>query len=234
MIHTNVIKPYISGLHLGSYTYLFSNILDYTLNKEDTMSILKQNPQLYVASTIANFKNLIGLSPLYYIFADNLILHDKSVHFQLFKLLGMLLTHNITFYLIHKCFHDYKSLYHIHKFHHKFVKPVPSNGNAVSMTEYNIAYVLPFIIGAILTKPNELTFKLAIGIISFLNSLVHSGKLKHLRYPSLFVTPSDHLTHHEKLDTKYASPILNIDNIVNRVNKMFNNEHSKYKYARGI
>ena len=48
--------------------------------------------------------------------------------------------------------------------------------NAVSMTEYNIAYVLPFIIGAILTKPNELTFKLAIGIISFLNSLVHSGK----------------------------------------------------------
>lgn len=234
MIHTKIIKPYISGLHLGSYTYLFSNILDYTLNKEDTMAILKQNPQLYVVSTIANFKNLIGLSPLYYIFADNLILQDKSVHFQLFKLLGMLLTHNITFYLIHKCFHDNKSLYNIHKFHHKFVKPISSNGNAVSMTEYNIAYVLPFIIGAILIKPNELTFKLTIGIISFLNSLVHSGKLKHLRYPSLFVTPRDHLTHHEKLDTKYASPILNVDNVVNRVNKMFNNEHSKYKYTRGI
>ena len=91
-----------------------------------------------------------------------------------------------------------------------------------------------FIIGAILIKPNELTFKLTIGIISFLNSLVHSGKLKHLRYPSLFVTPRDHLTHHEKLDTKYASPILNVDNVVNRVNKMFNNEHSKYKYTRGI
>lgn len=234
MIHTKIIGPYITGLHLGSYTYLFSNILDYTLNKEDTLVILKQNPQLYVASTIANFKNLIGLSPVYYIFADNLILQDKSIHFQFVKLLGMLLIHNITFYLIHKCFHDYKSLYHIHKFHHKFVKPVPSNGNAVSITEYNVAYVIPFILGAILTKPNELTFKLAIGIISCLNSLVHSGKLKDIHLPSLLVTPKDHLTHHEKLDTKYASPILNVDNIVNIIKSFFYYDNSKYKYAKYI
>ena len=44
----------------------------------------------------------------------------------------------------------------LYKFHHKFVKPIPSNGNAVSMTEYNIAYVMPFLIGVLLFLYNEL------------------------------------------------------------------------------
>tara|TARA_B110000858_G_C17792109_1_gene470459 strand:- start:1812 stop:2519 length:708 start_codon:yes stop_codon:yes gene_type:complete len=231
-LQTRIIKPYLTGLHLGSYTYLFSHLLDFTLSKDDTIDIVKKNPSLYLASTISNFKNLLGLSPVYYVFANNLIIIDKTTNIQMLRLLGMLLTHNIIFYNVHKNFHERKWIYFIHKFHHKFVKPIPSNGNAVSMYEYNLAYVLPFIVGALLFKPNEITFNLTIGIISFLNSLVHSGALRSLKIPKLLVNPDDHLIHHEKLDTKYASPLLNIDYFVDGVKGLFTNEYSKYKHTK--
>ena len=51
----HVIKPYISGLHLGSYTYLFSNILDHTVSRQQTMELIQKNPQLYIQSTVSNF-----------------------------------------------------------------------------------------------------------------------------------------------------------------------------------
>ena len=54
----HIVKPYISGLHLGSYTYLFSNILDHTISR-DKHWILYKNPKLYIQSTVSNFINLI-------------------------------------------------------------------------------------------------------------------------------------------------------------------------------
>jgi len=138
------------------------------------------------------------------------------------KVLYIVLTHNILFYRLHKLFHDTKFLYFIHKYHHKFVKPIPSNGNAVSISEYNIPYVFPFIVGALLFNPNTNSFQMAIGIISIFNSFVHCHPLKNIRLFSLFVEPNDHLIHHEKLDTKYASPILNVDYIVQCVQRFFN------------
>ena len=38
----HIVKPYISGLHLGSYTYLFSNILDHTISREQTMELIQK------------------------------------------------------------------------------------------------------------------------------------------------------------------------------------------------
>ena len=139
ILTSQIIKPYISGLHLGSYTYLFSNILDHTISRTQTLELIEKNPKLYIQSTVSNFINLIGLSPIYYIIADNVLLNDKSVHIQLMKTLAIVLTHNIIFYKLHKIFHENKNLFFIHKFHHKFIKPIPSNGNAVSIHEYNIA-----------------------------------------------------------------------------------------------
>lgn len=235
LIH-HIVKPYVTGLHLGSYTYLFSHILDNTVSKNDTLDLIKKNPNLYVNGLNSNFVNLIGLSPVYYIFAENFLLKDKSVEIQFLKLLGMVLTHNIIFYKLHKTFHENKSLYPIHKFHHRFVKPTPSNGNAVTQKEYNIAYVLPFLIGAIFLKPNGVTFQLAIAVISFFNSLVHCGPLKHIKLWKIFVTPNDHLVHHEKLDTKYASPTINIDFISNKTKDFLgiNDKYKEYKYTTGL
>lgn len=229
-----VINPYVTGLHLGSYTYLFSNVLDHTISRNDTLELIKKSPNLYLNSGISNFINLLGLSPIYYIFADNLLLNNNTYEIQLFKLLFMLLTHNIIFYRLHKLFHDVKSLYFIHKFHHRFIKPIPSNGNAVSINEYNISYVLPFLIGAILFKPNGITFQMSIAIISFLNSLVHCGPLKNIKLFPLFVTPNHHLIHHEKLTTKYASPLFNIDIFENGLNIFESKIDKKWKYVNNI
>lgn len=231
-----IVKPYLSGLHLGSYTYLFSNILDHTVSKQDTLELIKKNPNLYIKGTVSNFVNLIGLSPIYYIFADNFLIHDKSLEINFIKLLWLVLTHNVLFYKLHKTFHENKSLYFIHKFHHRFVSPIPSNGNAVSIKEYNIAYVLPFLIGALLFKPNAITFQLAIGVISFFNSLVHCGPLRNIKLWPIFVVPKDHLVHHEKLDTKYASPTINIDYISNKTKNFFEmqNKYKQYKYTNGL
>ena len=60
-LSTNIIKPYIRGLHLGSYTYLFSNILDHTISRDDTLELIKKNPKLYIESTVSNFINLLGI-----------------------------------------------------------------------------------------------------------------------------------------------------------------------------
>ena len=75
--------------------------------------MFKKDPQLYVDSTISNFINLIGLSPIYYIFAENILLRDKSVHIhiQWLRTLAIVLTHNVLFYKIHKTFHEITPLY---------------------------------------------------------------------------------------------------------------------------
>ena len=40
-----IVKPYISGLHLGSYTYLLSHILDHTISKKETLELIQKNPE---------------------------------------------------------------------------------------------------------------------------------------------------------------------------------------------
>lgn len=233
-LSANIIQPYIRGLHLGTYTYLFSNILDHTISRNDTLELINKNPKLYIESTVSNFINLIGLSPIYYIFADNFLLKDKSSEIHFLKVMAIVLTHNILFYKLHKTFHEVKKLYFIHKFHHRFIKPIPSNGNAVSVIEYNIAYVLPFLIGAIMFNPNNVSFQFAIGIISFLNSLVHCFPLRNIKFFPLLVVPNDHLIHHEKLTSKYASPLLNVDNVSKNIKNMINNTNDKYRFTKGF
>lgn len=233
-ITVNILKPYMTGLHLGSYTYLFSNILDHTISRGDTLDLIKKNPQLYIDGTVSNFINLMGLSPLYYIVVENFLLKNKTVEIELLKAFGIVFIHNILFYKLHKTFHKIKSLYFIHRFHHKFIKPIPSNGNSVSIIEYNIAYILPFLVGALIFNPNSITFQLAIGIISFLNSLVHCPPLRNIRLFPLLVVPNDHLVHHEKLTSKFASPLLNVDFISNKMKNIFYNKKDEYKNTYGI
>jgi sterol desaturase/sphingolipid hydroxylase (fatty acid hydroxylase superfamily) len=105
----------------------------------------------------------------------------------------------------------------MHKFHHRFTQPIPSSGNAVTLDEYNIAYVSPFLVAAFLIKPNDISFRITIGIISFLNALIHCIPLSDLSVGKLFIKPGDHIEHHEKLVVKYAAPLLNIDFIVKAI-----------------
>ena len=229
MIVKSLVNPYIKGLHLGAYTYLFSHILDHTISKEDTLNLMKKTPSLMNECATSNFINLIGVTPIYYIFVDNFLIIDKSMIFQPKKLLLLLLLHNFLFFIAHLSFHKFQSLLYIHKFHHKFNKPIPSSGNAVTLDEYNIAYVLPFLIGAYLIKPNDLSFRLAIGITSFLNALIHCIPLSNYSIGKLFIKPGDHIEHHEKWTVKYAAPLVNIDYILLSIIEYFRKERD-YKY----
>lgn len=229
MIVKTLVTPYIKGLHLGTYTYMFSHILDHTISKDDTFNLIKTNPLLFNECAKTNFINLIGVTPVYYIFVDNFLLIDKTVFIQPLKIISMLLIHNVLFYITHMSFHKFKFLANIHHFHHKFNKPIPSSGNAVTLDEYNIAYVLPFLIGAFLIKPNDISFRITIGIISFLNALIHCIPLSKLSIGKLFIKPGDHIEHHEKRTVKYAAPLLNIDYIVNSLRDYAQN-YKDYKF----
>ena len=59
---------------------------------------------------------------------------------------------------------------------------VPSLGNAVSVEEYMMAYLFPFIFGSYLTNPSELTFVVPILITVVLNMMIHCQELNNLIY----------------------------------------------------
>ena len=75
MIIKYLVNPYIKGLHLGTYTYLFSHILDHTVSKEDTLNLMKKNPTLMNECATSNFINLIGK---FKILSQLLLIHGKT------------------------------------------------------------------------------------------------------------------------------------------------------------
>ena len=110
--------------------------------------------------------------------------------------------------------------YFIHKFHHQYSDIViPMSANSVSAYEYIIAYMMPFIIGIILFKPDRIALRISISLVSFANLLIHTPWLSESSDKFLskyFVKTSDHLEHHQKSKTKYAAPIFNLDYIYSK------------------
>ena len=109
-------------------------------------------------------------------------------------------------------------MYWAHRFHHRFNAHVaPSTANAVSLAEYSIAYMLPFIAGSMVLRPDRYSMFIAVGIISFNNLLVHTPFLADLsaKYvPWWGVSTADHLEHHKRLTTNYAAPTFSVDRLL--------------------
>jgi sterol desaturase/sphingolipid hydroxylase (fatty acid hydroxylase superfamily) len=130
---------------------------------------------------------------------------------------GILLGHSIGYYLAHRWMHTRK-MYWAHRFHHKFNQFVsPTTANAVSLAEYTIAYMLPFIAGAWLLRPDRVSMFVGVGIISLNNLLIHTPRLEHLSMslvPWWAVSTADHLDHHKRLTTHWAAPTISIDKLL--------------------
>jgi len=124
----------------------------------------------------------------------------------------------ILYYLVHMAFHEVKGLYWMHRYHHKFNTVVlPSSANAVSLAEYVFAYMLPLVIGATLTRADELAALSGAFVVAVTNLLIHTPWLEGSQYPSwIFVTASDHLSHHRKTRGNYGAPVFHLDRIVER------------------
>jgi uncharacterized membrane protein YhaH (DUF805 family) len=64
---------------------------------------------------------------------------------------------------------------------------------AVSPVEYLIAYMMPFVMGGLLTRPDEISLMIAVCIVSLSNLLVHTERLHDVRLPWFLVSAEKHL-----------------------------------------
>lgn len=211
-----IIEPLIYVYKLSLFTVFLGILLDTTVSSNTMLEILKKNPQLYLRGLNANYLNLLIISPIYYIFAYNYLLNYNNQIFSILKYMGLIGVHGIGYYYIHKLMHVNHTLKWIHDFHHEFTITVPSTGNAVSIFEFQLAYVLPFLVGALLLNPSTHDFQWSIFTISCFNLFIHTKELEYLKYPFFLVSPKDHITHHRTRSNTYSAPIVNIDNLLNR------------------
>jgi sterol desaturase/sphingolipid hydroxylase (fatty acid hydroxylase superfamily) len=213
----------LEGLWLSIGTFMVTVVLE--LWSLDTVKkVLSQTggSSLYAKAVTANLRNhfLFG-SPLYAVASLPLCRNDEELGTteRIVCLLTILFIHSVGFYVAHRSFHTYPSLYKHHRFHHRFnVHVPPMAANAVSSVEYTFAYIVPFIIAMPFVKPDPLSLQLSVAIISIANVLIHTPKLIEIServLPAWWVSTSDHLEHHRKLNTKYAAPTFNLDYCVN-------------------
>lgn len=229
---TAVLYSFCQGLQLGMYTITISSILDNTISSEHTKVLVERDIRLYFEGMRANYLNLLLISPLYYIFVYLFLLDNLKEGFYLLDYISLLLIHNVGYYAIHKMMHKIPQLKGFHNFHHLFIDVIPSNGNAVSLMEFNLAYISPFIGGIYLISPNNDTLKSAIMTISFLNTFIHCPNFADLELPEIIVSPSKHINHHKKCTMEtYAAPLLNIDYIVNEIQKICDSFVQDYNFV---
>ncbi len=212
----------VKGVFLGSSICLMSHIADNTLGKPSVEKLLETNVDLYQDSWQAVNTNMKLIAPIVYTGIDiNLLDHSiNPLTIQPDKIAILLFVHNLLYYYIHKTSHKNQKLYKYHKFHHRFDKLlIPSSGNAVSIPEFVVAYLFPFIVGAKIVHPSELSFIISVAIIAGLNLVIHCEELKNISYWKYLVSPNDHLDHHKKKGCHYAAPLLNLDTILENSNK---------------
>lgn len=121
---------------------------------------------------------------------------------------------NIAYYYAHMAMHT-QALYWIHRYHHRYNTYVtPSSANAVTITEFVFAYILPPTLIIVFLQPSAFEQKVALSIISFSNILVHTPVIEEWterNLPKWWVGTNVHCEHHRKITKNYASPCINID-----------------------
>lgn len=206
----------VKGFLLGSIVWMLSILADYTVSENNTKILIRENYELYYLANKSLFINMLIISPIIYSFID-LYLIDNNIPpttFQFINIVIILLIQNIGYYIVHKLFHLSK-FYKFHKFHHKFDKTlIPSLGNAVSITEFIFAYMLPFVLGAYITNPSEISMIIPLFLVAVLNMSIHCQELNRFKYPAYIVSPNNHFIHHQQRNKHFAAPILNIDKLI--------------------
>ena len=212
----NLLTPLFDVYKLSIYTFLVSLILDLTICLPTTKKYMKNNTQLYIDNLHANLKNLFILSPFYYFLAYNILLDNSIQKFSILNTYVLLFVQNIFYHYAHQYMHIIPNIRWIHDFHHKYTETTPTIGNAVTMSEFQIAYILPFLIGSFIVNPSPLDLQTAIFIISTLNMFIHSQELKEIKYFDYLVSPKKHIGHHETRSGTYSAPLLDLDKLINK------------------
>ena len=207
----------IKGFVLAGVSYGIGMIMDISISRNAWYEMIKEIPELYTSAITKIQQNMLIISPLIYSVIDQTLIDHSTSTVQPIKTTSILLIHSFGYYIIHKSMHTISILRHYHEFHHKFDKyMIPSIGNAVSTEEFLLAYISPFIVGAYILRPNEISFVIPIGLISIFNNIIHCKELRGIKWCKYFVSPDQHIEHHETRMKHYSAPILNLDYYLER------------------
>jgi sterol desaturase/sphingolipid hydroxylase (fatty acid hydroxylase superfamily) len=222
------IDEHINGaVNIVLFTVAVTVVLE-IISLDTVQRVLKQpdGKSLYLKALLANFINHVFIAiPLYILAASTLCTKDTLTPFQrFFAVLNIWLVHSVLFYSLHRAFHEYPLLYRtFHRFHHRFNTFVPPvSANSVTPGEYLFGYIIPFAVALIVRRSDVWSLRFGITSISIGNLLVHTPKLEvwsEKWLPAWIVSTNDHLDHHRKLNTKYASPTFNIDYFVEHLER---------------
>ena len=201
----------IKGFLLSGGVYAFGIFLDVLVSHDTKENLVKESEDLLKEAESMIQTNLLIISPLVYGVVDHLFLtHTNSFDFIDFT--ALILTQNLGYFFVHREMHRNKKIYWMHKFHHQFDRIlIPSIGNAVSVFEFCLAYIVPIVGGAAILKPSEISFMASIGTISVFNLLIHTQELNGIWWIPGMVSPSFHIKHHEERDKHYAAPLIDLD-----------------------
>jgi len=219
-------------------TVLFTIAMD-VWNIDTVKALLKQpdGRELYIHCIKTNILFQIVFGSFGYILSASVfcVQHDLEPWQQLMAVVGTMVGHNVIYYFIHREFHENPSWYKYHKLHHRYNAHVPpSAANAVSIEEYIIAYITPTVLCTVIIPTDVWSFTTTVQIMSILNIAVHTPKLEALSekwLPSWWVSSHDHLEHHRKLNCHYASPSLNIDNLLEFANGLLDHDDGSKKVS---
>lgn len=130
---------------------------------------------------------------------------------QMLSLVGMLMVHSSGYWMAHRAMHT-KHLFWAHRFHHHFNKNVTACiAMAVSPVEYCMAYMAPFVVGAILLQPDKIVLTTSACVVSLFNILIHTDACRRIQYPWFWVSTEKHLKHHRQSGGNYAAPTFDVD-----------------------
>ena len=211
----------VEGAAFGALNVLGMFILEFGLSSHDVELLRKREggKELHLAGLLATTFNSIILGSITYAVIMKYCCVDGPLTLlqQARSIIMFLIIENFWYYLAHMAMHT-RQLYWMHRFHHKFnVVVLPSSASAVSIPEFLIAYMAPFVVGSYVAGTDKTSSILAAVIVMTSNFIIHTPALEEVmsHLPWMFVTPSDHFAHHRQLTLNYGAPLISVDRIVN-------------------
>lgn len=211
----------VEGAAFGALNVLGMFILEFGLSSHDVQLLRKREggKGLHLAGLLATTFNSIILGSITYAVIMKYCCVDGPLTLlqQACSIMIFLIIENFWYYLAHMAMHT-RQLYWMHRFHHKFnVVVLPSSASAVSIPEFLIAYMAPFVVGSYVAGTDKSSSIVAAVIVMTSNFIIHTPALEEVmsHLPWIFVTTGDHFAHHRQLTLNYGAPLISVDRIVN-------------------
>ena len=209
-------EGYAYGCRMAAETIALTLLLE-LLSHATVRGLCKKDRKLYFQGLWANVQNNAVLGPIVYAVATQFFVSGPREPSSSWPLMfGVIFVHAIGYYMAHRAMHT-RTLYWAHRFHHRFNTHVPpSSANAVSLVEYGLAYMLPFVVACSVLRPDPPALRRAVAVVSVCNLLIHTPPLEPLsqRLPWWLVSTEDHIDHHRKLTKNFGAPTVSVDRIL--------------------